>query len=148
MALAGVSLVACGDDDDDSDGNGTPANGTTATATTAGAETPGETATGGDDETAIEDLANEFISALGDQDRTRLRDIVQDAVQDADLDLVHERDREHQYELVEIVDINVDGDTATVTLRLRDKDGEEVERTLDLIRDADQWRVQDPELHE
>ncbi len=89
----------------------------------------------------------DYIQALHDQDRTRMRDMMQ-SVDDATLTTAMDRVRDRLYQFMDLTNIEVTSqDRVTVTLQLQDKDGNVVTRMLDMERDSDTWRIRDPELH-
>lgn len=152
--LMGLSLAACGGNDDD-DGTNTPsgAGNVTATATTDGGDATGTGTTDAtvpaeDDTTGLETAADEVFAAIQAHDRDRLRD----ATGDHDRQRIHDRDYDHLMECrpegatMHVVDrtVTIQGDTATVvqTLELTTADGQvsTVERTLTFERsDDERW---------
>ncbi len=131
VAIAALPLlfVACGDDDDD-DTNG-----------------------GGDQLTTqerdqIQQSVNDYLAALRDQDKDKLKEALKDGTGDADVTRAMDRLKDHKYTLVSVTSMERDGDEVKVTLQLKDKDGATVTRTLEFERDQDRWQISDPELKE
>jgi hypothetical protein len=133
--------IACGDDDDN--GGTTPV----AATSTAVADTTGTSELTQQDENQLSQAVLDYFVVLGDQDQTRLRDMLRDP-SDGAITQAMDRQRDRLYQLVQIMSYDVTApDQVSVKLKVRDKDGTESTKTLEFERDQDQWKLRDPELH-
>ena len=91
-------------------------------------------------------LVGDYVSALRDEDRQKIRDVLRDPT-DANVESALAQDRARLAQLVGIQEYKLTAeDQVTVTVEVRDRSGTLWTFTLDVDREQDRWRIRDPRL--